>query len=143
MLSIYYSLIYSHLYGIEIWGFAFKKDIDKVLVLQKRAIRLITFNDKFPDNPGPSVPTDPLVHQLRKLKVGDVHMFQILKFVYKSLHKLVPDIFHDWFQLNSERHPHILTFFTGPDLIIMLTSAMFTVIYVYPVLELQLMGRNK
>ena len=107
MLNIYYSLIYSHiLYGIEIWGFAFKKDIDKVLVLQKRAMRLLTFNDKFSANPGPLVATDPLFYQLKILKVGDVHTFQVLKFVYKTLHELVPENVHGWFELNSDRHPH-------------------------------------
>ena len=39
--NVYYSLIYSHIvYAIQVWGPAGKTEIDKILVLQKRAIRL-------------------------------------------------------------------------------------------------------
>ena len=40
--NIYYSLIYSHMiYAIQVWGSAGKTEIHKILVLQKRAIKLI------------------------------------------------------------------------------------------------------
>ena len=41
MKNLYYSLIYSHIiYAIEIWGSASKGELDKILILQKRAFRL-------------------------------------------------------------------------------------------------------
>ena len=44
MKNVYYSLIYSHLvYGIEVWGSACKTELNKLLVLQKRAMRLMTY----------------------------------------------------------------------------------------------------
>ena len=37
MKNVYHSLIYSHiLYDIEVWGSAFKTELNKVLILQKK-----------------------------------------------------------------------------------------------------------
>ena len=59
--NIYYSLIYSHMiYAIQVWGSAGKTEIHKILVLQKRAIRLISNKDKRPVNPGPLAATNPM-----------------------------------------------------------------------------------
>ena len=61
MKNVYYSLVYSHIvYAIEVWGSAFKTELDKILILQKRAIRLMTYNDVFPLHPGPLSPSDPI-----------------------------------------------------------------------------------
>ena len=61
MKSIYYSLVYSHLiYAIEVWGAAFKTELNKLFVLQKRAVRLMTYKDNFPLHPGPLSHTEPL-----------------------------------------------------------------------------------
>ena len=54
MRNVYYSLIYSHIiYAIEAWGSAFKTELEKILVLQKRAMRLMTYNDVYPTVYGP------------------------------------------------------------------------------------------
>ena len=61
MKNVYYSLIYSHIiYAIGARGSAFKTELNKVLILQKRVIRLMTFNDGFPLIPGSLRPTDPI-----------------------------------------------------------------------------------
>ena len=61
MKNIYYSLIYSHIiYAIEVWGSAFKTELDKILILQKRAMRLMSYKDVFPDTPGPLSPSNPI-----------------------------------------------------------------------------------
>ena len=41
---------------MEVWGSAFKRELHKIIILQKRAIRLMTYNDVFPQNPGPLKP---------------------------------------------------------------------------------------
>ena len=52
MKNVYYSLIYSHIvYAIEVWGSAFKTELNKISVLQKRVTRLLTFN-VYPSIPG-------------------------------------------------------------------------------------------
>ena len=61
MKNVYYSLIYSHIiYAIEVWGSAFKTELDKILILQKRVMRLMTFKDVFPATPGPLQSADPI-----------------------------------------------------------------------------------
>ena len=68
--NIYYSLLYSHLvYAIQVWGSACSSEINKILVLQKRAIRIITHNNTFPSVPGPLHPTAPVFYKLEILKV--------------------------------------------------------------------------
>ena len=44
LLQIYRSLIFPYtLYGIPVWGQAAQRDLEKILILQKRALRLIFF----------------------------------------------------------------------------------------------------
>ena len=66
MQNVYYSLIYSHIYAIEVWGSAFKMELDKILILQRRVMRLMTCNDVFPTIPGPLRPMDPICFQMLK-----------------------------------------------------------------------------
>ena len=41
MKNIYYSIIFSHIvYAIQVWGSAGKIETDKILILQKRTIKL-------------------------------------------------------------------------------------------------------
>ena len=45
LLQIYRSLIFPYtLYGIPVWGQAAQRDLEKILILQKRALRLIFFS---------------------------------------------------------------------------------------------------
>ena len=90
MKNIYYSL-YSHiLYAIEVWGSAFKTELDKILILQKRAIRFMTYNDAYLITPGPLRPSDPIFSELNFLKVEDIFKFQVSKFVFKCLYGNTP-----------------------------------------------------
>ena len=52
--NIYYSLIYPHLVcAVQVWGSAGASEMNKILVLQKRALMIITFNDNLPIGSGP------------------------------------------------------------------------------------------
>ncbi|MEO2220738.1 MAG: reverse transcriptase family protein, partial [Nitrosopumilus sp.] len=107
MKNIYYSLVYSHiLYGIEVWGSARKTEMDKILILQKRALRLMTYNDQYPIIPGPLKPSNPIFSKLHLLKVDDIHKVQVSKFIFKSLNKLTPINFHQWFKFNHNIHSY-------------------------------------
>ena len=107
MKNVYYSLIYSHiLYAIEVRGSAFKTELNKVLILQKRTIRLVTFNDGFPLIPGPLWPTDPLFIKLNFMKVKDIYKYQVSISVFKSLNQTSPLQFHSWCKLNHEKYMH-------------------------------------
>ena len=80
MTNVYYSLIYSHIsYAIEVWGSACKSELDKILVLQKRVIRMMTLNDVYPNVPGPLPSSGPIFAKLGTLKVDDIFKFQTCK----------------------------------------------------------------
>ena len=99
--NIYYSLFYFHLvYSIQVWGSACTSEINKILVLQKRALRIITYNDTLPPVPGPLYPTD----SLEILKVQDVFKLQVSNFIFDCLHLNTPTNFHNWFSLKHNIH---------------------------------------
>ena len=73
-------------------------------------LRLITFNDNFPVEPGSLVASGPIFANLKILKVMDVFKLQTSKFVYKCIHHLTPINFHYWFQLNYTVHGYLTRF---------------------------------
>ena len=105
MKSVYYSLIYSHIiYAIEVWGSAFKIELDKILILQKRVMKLMSFNDVFPSTPGPLSSTDPIFVKLNCMKVEDIYKYQVSKCVFKCVNRTTPEQFQNWYKLNHEIH---------------------------------------
>ena len=105
MKTMYYSLIYSHLnYGIEAWGSACSTEMNMVLIMQKRVVRLITNNDNYPVVPGPLVATEPIFKRLELLKVEDIFKLQINKFIFKCLNNTAPINFENWFTKRTEIH---------------------------------------
>ena len=56
LMNLYYSLIYPHLiYAIQVWGLTFETNSDKLIVLQKKTVRMMTFNRTFFSENGPPV----------------------------------------------------------------------------------------
>ena len=107
LVSIYYSLIYSHIvYAIEVWGSAFKTELNKILILQKRAVRLMLSRDNFTNVPGQRRPSTPLFLKLKLLKVGDIYKYQLSRFIFKCLNKLSPTQFHNWFVFAKSMHQY-------------------------------------
>ena len=81
---IYYSLIYSYIsYCCVIWGCACKTLLNKLIVLQKRAVCIIT-HSSFRST------TAPLFIRLSLLKVPDVHKLQVLQFMYQFKTGMLP-----------------------------------------------------
>ena len=69
--SLYYSLFNSHLtYGLPVWGNTAKILINKLEILQKRAIRAINFSDY-------TSPSSPIFKELEILKINDLYKAQI------------------------------------------------------------------
>ena len=105
-----YSLLYSHfVYGVEVWGSACRTAIKPLVILQKKAVRLMTFNDQFPETPGPLCPTDPLFLELELLKIQDIFTLQASKFIFRCLSHESPQIFWDWFTYSSSIHNYNTT----------------------------------
>ena len=79
--TLHYSLIYPHLiYAIEVWGLADTNYMNRIIMLQKRIVRMMSYLDKgqphfaFP-------PADPLFLIVGVLKVHDLFMLKIAKFI--------------------------------------------------------------
>ena len=96
--TMYNSLIVCHLnYGILLWGSQLKID-DKLHKLQKKAVRIITLK-------GFSAHSEPLFKKLYLLKPCDIYKCQLLKFIYKLVHKQLPHYLNQLpFSLNNTQH---------------------------------------
>ena len=64
------TVLYTPIYAIEVWGSAFKTELDKILSYRKG---LMTFNNAFPLNPGPLNHTDPIFIKLNFFEVVDIY----------------------------------------------------------------------
>ena len=85
--SLYYSLFESHLsYGLPVWGSANQTLIQKNFLLQKKAIRAITFSDF-------RAHTSPIFKDINTLKVNDLFQYQVSSIMWDYDHKYPPEIF--------------------------------------------------
>ena len=108
MKNIYYALFYSHItYAIEVWGSTGITNLNKIITLQKRVIRLMAYRDQFPVLPGPLFPSSPLFRELGLLKTNDIFVLQISKFIHKWLNSDIISNFDKWFNLNYEVHNYM------------------------------------
>ena len=83
-IQVYYAIFYSHLsYGCNVWGLGNSDNIDKVEVLQKKCIRIISFA---PHNSH----TNQLFQALKLLKVRDVIKINQLKLIYDFYDNSLP-----------------------------------------------------
>ena len=116
LMNLYYSLIYPHLlYAIQVWGSSFKININKLTVLQKKVVRLITFQDKFYDYRGPRAHTAPLFKELNILKFEDVFVLRTVQFIHDCLNGNAPTLFNSWFKLTKDVHKHTTRSITQTD----------------------------
>ena len=95
LLILYNSLILSHIiYCNIVWGNCSTTKINSLLLLQKRAIRIIT-NSNYLSH------TEPLFHRLKSLRIQDIHTLQTGIFMYKYTYNQLPSLFHHVFNLNT------------------------------------------
>ena len=85
---LYHNLIFPHLiHAVEVWGSADISHLDRILILQKRIVRMLTYSDKRQDDFSfPSA--NPLFFRLEILKIHDLFKLKIAKFIYNCLKKL-------------------------------------------------------
>lgn len=100
LLSIYQSMILPYLsYCIVVWGSCASTHLNRITVLQKRAIRMITGSAPFSH-------TDPLFQKVNQLKVQDIYKLQIANFMFSYLHNLVPKFLENCFRENCSVIPY-------------------------------------
>jgi len=84
LLMIYHSLIYPYItYCNIVWGSANATSLHKLVILQNRAVRLIS-RANFRSS------CDPLYARLKLLKVGDILKYQMAQFMFKIKNTIVP-----------------------------------------------------
>jgi hypothetical protein len=97
----YFAIIYPYLsYGITIWGSAYKKQLNKLIVIQKRAVRIIAGN-KYNEH------TNPIFREFHILKLNDIYRVEVSKTAFKFKNKTLPQSIMDLFITNSEIHDRI------------------------------------
>ena len=98
--TLYSSLVLPYLnYGLLAWGNAHQTILDKLLLLQKKAIRIIC-------QAGFRTHTDPLFYEKKILKIKDLYFFQLGQFMYNYTCDLLPDIFKSMFLKNRSFHQY-------------------------------------
>jgi len=122
LLILYNSLIKPYFtYCIIIWGNTYKTYVHKLYIQQKKIIRIIHFS-------GFNSHTDPLFRKLKVMNIEQLYRYFVGIFVYKSLNKLLPERFSNYFSKNvtsrnidtlrpaisSSRVSEFFVGFTGP-----------------------------
>lgn len=98
--SLYNTLIGSYLnYGILAWGGSSINKLNRILLLQKRALRTINFAD-FRSH------TSPYFTKHKTLKVKDIYYHQLGSLVYQSTRNTLPSSINSIFTHNHEIHSH-------------------------------------
>ena len=77
-------------YGSQIWGQSINTYIDKVSIIQKNAVRIITFADF-------NAHTDPLLKKINILKIKDHVTLQNCLLVYDYINNKLPKSFNNTF----------------------------------------------
>ena len=97
--DIYHAIFESHLrYGCQVWYQSnFKKIRDKIEILQKKALRIMSFSDL-------REPSSPLFKKWKILKIKDIVNTQNCVLVHSFLKGKLPKSFENFFQKCSEIH---------------------------------------
>ena len=93
-------MIYPYLsYGIPLWGAAADCHLNKLIVLQKKAVRSISGASYIAH-------TNPILKLLNILKLKDIYHSEIIKFVYSFIRGEMPNSISTFFSLSHTIHAH-------------------------------------
>ena len=97
---LYYSIVHPYLtYGILLWGSAYKKHLQKLIILQKKAIRIITKSEYNEHTP-------PLFKKVLIPTLMDLFKIQMGKFIFSYVHHELPVSLVRIFARNTELHSY-------------------------------------
>ena len=100
MYNIYSALILPWIsYGILAWGKSSAYLLNRITILQKRALRIINCVDF-------RAHSNPLFLNHRTLKVSDIYSLQLGIFMHQSISNNLPKSFQNMFMLNSQIHSY-------------------------------------
>ena len=99
-LLIYDALIYSHLsYCNLLWASTYKSSLDKLFILQKRALKNCLNLPKRTE-------TNIVFELADKLSVYQINKLQTASFIFCSVNKITPKLFHSYFNCVAELHTY-------------------------------------
>jgi hypothetical protein len=105
--SLYYTLIYPYFsYGNIVWASTYPTSLRKLLLLQKKAIRLIARDKKYSH-------TENRYYEYKILKFDNINLLQTGIFMYKYFNKLLPKAFPQLFTMVTDVHTHFTRSATG------------------------------
>ena len=97
--QIYYSQFHSHLaYGCQVWGQS-PASINQTINLQKIAVRLMSFSPR-------DAPSSPIFKDLKIIKLNHLITTNNIIFVHKTLNKMTPSHFSNFFEPHVNNHDH-------------------------------------
>lgn len=99
-LSLYNSLILPYLsYANLIWASNYVSPLQRLVILQKRAVRMIVGASR-------TEHSQPIFKDLNLLNLKQINTLQIALLLYSYSHNLLPASFEGYFTLNSKIHEH-------------------------------------
>ena len=107
--SVYYAIFESHLnYACTVWGQNINT-INRLFILQKKALRIINFKDR-------NAHSTPLFVDLNIIKLPDKIKIENCLFINKYVHQKLPSIFNSWFNFSSNCHNYETSFSSKANL---------------------------
>ena len=100
LIMLYNSLVYPYLsYGILLWGSTFQVYLSKIIIMQKKVVRIIVHA---PYNSH----TDEIFQKLHILKFCDIYKLHLGKYMFQELNGLLPEPLLNKFTLCDSVHAH-------------------------------------
>ena len=90
--TVYYALVHPHLsYGLAWWSNATKTSIKKIIILQNKIVRLMTYSDQ-------RTPASGLYKSLQMLALDNMIKLTLITIAHLFHHKTLPKIFDNLFK---------------------------------------------
>ena len=100
LIQLYYSLIYPLLtYSLITWGNTYQTTLLPLIILQKKAVRIMTFSEY-------NSHSSPLFQKLKILKVSDLIYLYTALFMYDYYSNRLPLIFDNFFKSINKVHQY-------------------------------------
>jgi hypothetical protein len=96
--TLYFALVYSYFnYCITIWGSTYPSNLNRLILLQKKVIRILC-NVTFDAH------TSPLFKSSNLLKFNDIYPLNLGKFMFSYKSNLLPQSFINFFSITDQVH---------------------------------------
>ena len=88
-------------YCVTIWGSTYPTNLDRLILLQKKVIRVLGNEDFYAHS-------SPIFKSLKILKFQDIYFLNLGKFMFSYTHNLLPEGFNNFFSPTDKTHSYNL-----------------------------------